>query len=685
MPAREAWGLDIGQTALHAIKIRRTKGQDAEIADLFFYDLKTELDDPEYNNKVFAGLEEFVDRKKVGNTPVVVSLPGFSTLFREVNLAAASISNLDVIVGYEAKQLIPYPLEEVIYDYHKFRFDPETGEITIALICCRRDIIERTLNSLDNVGLNVDCLQVGPVALFNYFMYEYEPEDAVLILDTGARGTDFIVINDESFWLRSIGISGADLSKALMNKFSIPFDRAESLKYEMGESKQADRVFRVLSPVLNNLCGEVQRSVGYYKSLFRGVNIDKVYCVGNTYLLAGVDQFVADNLRMETYTCNVPETLDLHFSVDAAELEDNRQVMCTAAGLALQGVGLASVDTTLLPRERIVKKTIARKLSWAFAAVGLIFLAVMVNLLFAGGQAEKFEDIKTTAQKISLQAAKAKKAYKAITDQYPAEEARSRALAQVSKTRGFVIQTMGALMASLEKWNARQNNLDIGKLLMQKEKKELYNKYYLEFNLSKDDEDLDKLKQSLKEKIERRLKWKYNRLHKIFFSRVNCQVVKYRKKIDLKNPKQVEWLGLTTELEKRDLNERNTRRRAKKKKKKADDFRIIDEPVVKVEIEWFMVFTPKRTTNDRAKATIFKDAIKKLDGVIEKTFEYKSKTDASAVNAIQLPVITDPHPQAESAAPDGGGRVQPGQELKFELFKEPVGQFNCHFIYVPKP
>ena len=243
-------------------------------------------------------------------------------------------------------------------------------------------------------------------------------------------------------------------------------------------------------------------------------------------------------------------------------------------------------------------------------------------------------------------------------------------------------------MAPLENWNRAQDNLGLSKLLIQKEKKELFNKYYVEFNLSKDDDNLDKLKTSLTEMIERRLRWKYNRLHRMFFDKVNCQVVKYRKKVNLKDPKQFEWLGLTEELE-------NSSRSEANRKKKDAGFIIVDEPVVQVDIEGFMVFTPKRTTNDRASATMFKNTIMKLDGVIDKPFKYTITTDVNTVNPIQLPMITDPHPR-EGAAPAGGGfaeaggqvtgpAVQAGQELQFELVQESIGRVTYHFFYVPKP
>ncbi|MBN2711847.1 MAG: type IV pilus assembly protein PilM, partial [Planctomycetes bacterium] len=381
MPAREAWGLDIGQSAIHAVKLRRLKGDSCEIADIYFQELNCQLDDQNYDDRVFDALQEFVSQKKVGNTPVVVSLPGFATLFRDFSLPAVNDSRLGEIVSYEAKQLIPYPLDEVIWDFHRLREDEDTGEIGIALVCCRRDIVENMLATLDEAKINVEALQVGPVGLVNYIEYDTPPEGAALVLDTGARGTDFIVINEGSFWLRSIGVSGTDLTKALMSKFSIPFDKAEELKFQVGDSKQGDRVFRVMEPTLRGLCGEVQRSVGYYKSLFRGVNIAEIVCAGNTYLLAGVDQFLADNTGLPTRTLTVPEEIKVNFAVEKELVELNRQVLGTATGLALQGIGVASINTTLLPQDRRFARFMKEKFKWAAAAVGAVALTVILNLL----------------------------------------------------------------------------------------------------------------------------------------------------------------------------------------------------------------------------------------------------------------------------------------------------------------
>jgi type IV pilus assembly protein PilM len=611
-------------------------------------------------------LRAFVQEKKVGKTPVVVALPGFAALFREFSLPAASASRLDEIVSYEAKQLIPYPLEEVIYGYHELRRDPDTGEITVALLCCRRDIIQQLLSVLDEMGLNVEALQVGPVALVNYILYDAPPEDAIVILDTGARGSDFVVVNDGSFWLRSIGISGADLSKALMSKFSIPYDRAEALKREMGDSKQADRVFRVMAPVLNNLCAEVQRSIGYYKSLFRGAQFGEMVCAGNTYLLAGVDQFVADHVNLPTRTLSVPETLTTHFSVDPNEVEANRQVLGTAAGLALQGVGLAEVDVNLLPYERRLRRTIAAKVKFAAAAVGFIVVTVLVNLLFAGGQAERFSKLVEEASAANGQAGKQKGAYEKIKKQFAPEIQKSRALANVSSTRGYILETGAQVLEPLEEWNETQDELirrGSPRHPAPKTKKQAFAELYEGWGeyiaaLDKDDENYELILKNLRSQIERRMDWRYDRLWRIFCNDLSCTVTKYRRKVKKDNRDEVTWMPAEGEI----APERG--------------YTSKDVDVVEIKLAGFMVFTEKRGTTDQAEFVKFKDSLEKREGVIPKTFSHVLRT-ANTTNAIRVPEITEPKPPGETD-------VEERPMLKFESVEEPVGEFEIKFMYLPR-
>jgi type IV pilus assembly protein PilM len=700
MPAREAWGLDIGQTGIHAVRIKRLKGGEAQITDAFFQSLDAQLDDPAYDEKVADALARFASEKKVGRTPVVASLPGFTTLFRDFPLPLVGGGRMKEIVSYEARQLIPYPLEEVIWDYHILRRDEESGEVGIALLCCRRDIVEKLIFTLDSAKLNIDALQVGPVALVNYIEFDCPPEGSALLLDTGARGTDFVVLNEGSFWLRSIGISGSDFTKSLMSKFTIPFEKAEELKFEIKDSKQGDRVFRVLEPQLRNLCGEVQRSIGYYRSLFRGVTLKEVICAGGSFNLAGIDQFVADNVGLPTRTMALPEQIKVSAAAEAV-LSGNVQNLGTAVGLALQGVGLAGVDINLLPHERQMRKMVAAKFKWALAAVGMVFLAVLMNALFARGNSGKFDVEVNLAQDAVTLVDKATAEFKAIESKFPEETARNRALStKVRPTRGYLVEVMAACLKPIEKVNFDSRRREANEA-QKPEAFDLLKKQVLEKFTDFDQKDAE-LMGELDKRVKRRVDWEYDRKGRIFANNTECKILRATK-YKHKDREEYFWLPDgedSAEIEAKDFEVvvetvqvsaplkkeekvKEDKKGAKKGSKKAAAPKAAPKKEVKRKVRMDIVAVNLSGIMVSSKAPeIFalKQAFRDIPGVYVMGAEWFARK-MNAVNKLRLPTVEQPR-----RATFGETREDKKKrlEVKFDSADEEVIEWSAKFYYVPK-
>lgn len=691
MAAREAWGLDIGQTALHAVKLRRTK-EGAEIADAYFRKLGTVIDDPKYDEKVASALAEFAQEKKVGTTPVVASLPGFTTLFREFPIPVSGSVRIEEIVTYEAKQLIPYPLEEVVWGFHQLRRDDDSGEVQVALVCCRRDIVGGLLAMLDNAGLNVEGLNVSPLALVNYIIYDQSPEETVLLLDTGARSTDFVVLDGESFWLRSIGVSGGDLSKALMGKFNISFEEAESLKGDMGDSKQADRIFRVVTPVLRNLCSEVQRSLGYYKSIFRGAKVGEIVCAGNTFLLPGIDQFVADNAGLPCRALDVPESLPAGAGVDEDELSTNRQVLGTATGLALQGIGLGHVEINLLPRERRLKKLLAAKFKFAVAGLVLLVGAVALNLAFSGSRAGIFGDLTSQVADLQRQADKAAAEYATIEKEFKPEEERNRALANVAPSRGFLIEAGAKVFDVVERLNRSRAGAGEAEFKAAFERERLQR--LSEWPDLRQDKDL---LSKVDDQIKYRLQWRLRRARRIFAESMEYKVIdgKFKKGKDAAAPLEFvppEELG----GESANPAEAGGRTRSVLSRLRGGAMtatpvveEFINQPVVQVTISGFIVGDSMRDAID------LKDELGKIPGVLTKPVIFKPSTNEQ--NEIMLPKVKKPtktkigETRTAGVGPGnfemGGGETATGDDankVEFETDRERIIRFSAILVYQPQ-
>ena len=111
---------------------------------------------------------------------------------------------LRVIVKYEAKQQIPFPLEEVVWDYQQLggmEVDGITLEAEIGLFAMKRDQVARSLEpSTLKVLTMPSSLRTGPLmtmstaltitlafVLFNWQRAASEPQDPDIVLDRGGR------------------------------------------------------------------------------------------------------------------------------------------------------------------------------------------------------------------------------------------------------------------------------------------------------------------------------------------------------------------------------------------------------------------------------------------------------------------------------------------------------------------
>lgn len=438
MASKTAWGLEIAQTAVRAVKVQRQKHQ-AEILEYAVYPIDASPDDPDWQVKALDLVDAWIDEYNIGKTPVVLSfpaLPGFVPLFRDFFIPAVKESKLREIVMLEAKQQIPYPLEDVLWDFYCRDGDEDSGELGISLVCCRRDIIEAMLEFLEETGLNISAIQVGPVGLVNFLMYDQPPEKPVLLLDSGARGTEFIVINNDAFWLRPISTGGTMLTRELMQKFSIDYNDASTLKHQLAESKQADRVFQVLVPTLRQLSGEIQRSLGFYKSIYRGVQIEQTFCAGGSFLLNGFDQFLADNLGMSVTGIRELQYIATGPDVDEDALKAELPRLGTCIGLALQGIGEAPIPINLLPPEIIRERTISAKLPFTIAAVCLLLLMTVVSHFTVSDKLVDHKDLLQVMVNTNNAVTQKQQAYNEAKTPFKAESEKNLRLAHVAINRG---------------------------------------------------------------------------------------------------------------------------------------------------------------------------------------------------------------------------------------------------------
>ncbi|MGB2823816.1 MAG: type IV pilus assembly protein PilM, partial [Phycisphaerae bacterium] len=370
------WGIEIGQCALKALKLREVEGiLQVEAFDVIEHPMILSQPDADRQQIIREALQRFLSKAEVSGCHVVVSVPGQSSFSRFVKLPPVESRRVPDIVRFEAEQQIPFPINEVIWRWQTFR-DPDSPEVEVGLFAMKRSDVAEMLGHFDEAGIKVDTVQTAPLALYNFMTFDEQlaEDGATLLADIGADKTDLVVADKGRIWTRTIQIGGNNFTEALVRTFKLSFEKAEKLKRAAASSKYARQIFQSMRPVFADLVQEVQRSVGYYTSLHRDTRFKRLLGLGNGFRLPGLQKFIEQNLnipvtRIDSYNRIAPSS-----SASAPAVNEHVLSFAVAYGLALQGLELSEVNTNLLPEEILRKRLWNRKRPW-FVAAAIVLVA----------------------------------------------------------------------------------------------------------------------------------------------------------------------------------------------------------------------------------------------------------------------------------------------------------------------
>jgi type IV pilus assembly protein PilM len=357
MPSGNAvWGIDLGQCALKAIKLRPAGDGKVEAVafDLIEHPKILSQPDAEPDELIKAALDKFVERNDWQGDQFVIGVPGQQTFARFVKLPPVDPKKIPDMVKFEASQQIPFDMDDVVWDYQVFAA-PESPEVEVGIFAIRKDLIRKRIGFFSHIGIAPIAVQTMPSALYNFAHFDQSANatEATVLIDVGAQNTDLVICEAHSTWTRNIPLGGNSFTEALIKAFKLSFAKAESLKRTAATSKYARQIFQAMRPVFAELVAEIQRSIGFYSSTHRDVELKHVLALGNAFRLPGLQKYLENNLtipggvvKLESFASVLPSA-----TVNAPQFTDNVLSFGAAYGLALQGLGLAAVSANLLPTE----------------------------------------------------------------------------------------------------------------------------------------------------------------------------------------------------------------------------------------------------------------------------------------------------------------------------------------------
>ena len=388
------WGIDIGNSSLKALRCQQGPQPntiEAVACDFIEHSKVLSLPGTDIAETLGETLQTFLSRNTTKGDKVAISVSGQNTISRFLKLPPVDPKKIPDVIKYEAKQWLPFDLNDVILDFQPVGLRPaaEMLETEIGMFAMKRDIAFRTLNPYLENNIDVDCIQSSPIAMYNFITFdqlyaaaqgEYDPNNPpefTILLSIGTDATDMVITNGHTIWIRNIAIGGNSFTRALAKGLKLTTSKAEYLKRNATAAQDAKAVFQAMRPVFNDMLTEIHRSIEHYQSLNRRARFSKIVALGNAMKMPGLRQFLTQNLGYEVVRLNGFTRLIGSEVLETQAFKENASSFGISYGLVLQMLGESALSTNLIPKEIVVDRIVREKKPWALAGAAAILLGLM--------------------------------------------------------------------------------------------------------------------------------------------------------------------------------------------------------------------------------------------------------------------------------------------------------------------
>jgi type IV pilus assembly protein PilM len=336
-------------------------------------------------------INEMVEAMGLKGQRVNFAVSAQSVFTRFVKLPSVGEEQVDQIVTFEAQQNVPYPIDEVVWDYQLVD-SGDASQVEVVIVAVKSDLLEEINDAVENSSLETTVVDVAPMAIYNAFRYSYSDTagGCSLIIDIGSRTTNLIFIEPNKIFSRSIPNGGMQITTAISKEFQEPFAAAEERKkrdgfvslggaYAEPDDPEVARCSKMVRNAMTRLHAEIARSISFYRSQQGGTQPQRVFLSGGSASLPYMREFFHEKLQLPVEYFNPLRNVSVAGNFNVEELGRQAHTLGELVGLALRGTSNCPMELNLRPASVVKRHELAKRRPF------LIMAGVCLLALLAGG------------------------------------------------------------------------------------------------------------------------------------------------------------------------------------------------------------------------------------------------------------------------------------------------------------
>lgn len=312
-PQKQSYlGIDLGLSGVKLVELMNEKGR-ARLVTYAFVDFPSTAQSAtpltEDIDRTAALIKKMVAKSKATSKKAVSALPIASVFSSIISVPAANEKELKEAIQWQAKKLIPVPLDEITLDFKTIdSTDGEGGKkVTRVLITgAPKPLVNKYVEIFKKAGLELISLETEAFAMIRSLIGK--DRSSIMVIDIGSQRTNISVIERGiPFLNRSIATGGRAITETIAKTLGIPFEQADSMKRDI-RTMQSFAPTGDISPILTTLLKPIIDEVKYSFNLYQGQTeggqnkrIDKIILTGGSALLPRLPEFLTQLMNVNAY------------------------------------------------------------------------------------------------------------------------------------------------------------------------------------------------------------------------------------------------------------------------------------------------------------------------------------------------------------------------------------------------
>ncbi len=285
-----------------------------------------------------------VKRSGARSKDAAIAISGDAAITKVIQMPTnLSEAELEGQVELQADQYIPFPMEEVSYDFEIIGPTEKAPDMMdVLLVATRTENVDQRQAAVEAAGLDAKVVDVEAFALENacHLLTHQMPsggmDHTVAVADFGASSTTFSVLRDlKVIYTRDFAFGGAQLTEEIMRTYGLSLEDAGRAKKEGGLPSNYQP--EVLDPFIDDMTQQVSRSLQFFLASGGGrEQPQQIVVCGGCANIPGVAEVIESRVGIPTQIGDPLGQMRISSKAKAQSVKKDATALLTACGLALR-------------------------------------------------------------------------------------------------------------------------------------------------------------------------------------------------------------------------------------------------------------------------------------------------------------------------------------------------------------